>query len=169
MEQKAKFRLRLNLFDGIVLAAALLVGAFLLWQAVKPQGSAEVIPTADTTTATVQYTLRFQRWAEGTSSLIEPGDQLYDNIKNFAMGEVVSAQAVPAEMAVLDQNERRQVQAVLEGFEDVLVTVRATCTASDGSIVVGGGYEVRAGATAYVKGQGYMGSGPIVSVEEVQK
>ena len=31
-----KFRLRLNLFDGIVLVLALAVGAFLLWRAVKP-------------------------------------------------------------------------------------------------------------------------------------
>lgn len=170
MEQnKPKFRLRLNLFDGIVLAAALLAGAFLLWQAVKPQGSAEVIPSADTTTSTVQYTVRLQRCAEGTSSLIEPGDQLFDNIKNFSMGQVVSAQAVPAEMAVLDQVNRRQVQATLEGFEDILVTVQSACTASDESIVVGGGYEVRAGAAAYVRGEGYMGSGTIVSVEEVQK
>lgn len=170
MEQNTqRFRLKLNLFDGIVLAAALLVGAFLLWKAVKPQVSAEVIPTADTTTSTVQFTVRFQRWAEGTSHLIEPGDQLYDNIKNFSIGQVVSAQAVPSETSVLDQVNRRQVQATLEGFEDVLVTVQSTCTASDESIVVGGGYELRAGATAYIKGQGYMGSGPIVSVEEVKK
>ena len=37
MEQKTpKFRLRLNLFDGIVLVLALAVGAFLLWNAMKP-------------------------------------------------------------------------------------------------------------------------------------
>lgn len=167
MEQKANFRLRLNLFDGIVLAAALLVGAFLLWRAVRPQGAAEALPMAGA--STVQYTIRFQRWAEGTSSLIEPGDQLYDNIKNYAIGQVVSARAVPAETPVLDHANRRQVIATLEGFEDVLVTVEAPCTTSDEAIVVGGGYELRSGATAYIKGQGYMGSGPIVSVEEVEK
>ena len=37
MEQNTpKFRLRLNLFDTIVLVLALAVGAFLLWRAVKP-------------------------------------------------------------------------------------------------------------------------------------
>ena len=169
MEQRAKFRLRLNLFDAIVLAAALLVGAFLLWRAFRPQGASDGLSAVNPGASTVQYTLRFQRWAEGTSHLIEPGDQLYDNIKNFSIGEVVSAQAVPAEMPVLDHENGRQVQAVMEGFEDVLVTVQAPCTASDEKIVVGGGYEVRAGASAYVKGQGYMGSGPIVSVEEVAK
>lgn len=168
MEQKSNFRLRLNLFDGIVLAAALLVGAFLLWRAARPQKAAEGSPAA-ASSSTVQYTLRFQRWAEGTSYLIEPGDQLYDNIKNFEIGQVVSARAVPSETLVLDHANHRQVLATLEGFEDVLVTVEAPCTASDEAIVVGGGYELRSGTTAYVKGQGYMGSGPIISVEEVEK
>ena len=41
MEQNTpKFRLRLNLFDTIVLVLALAVGAFLLWRAVKPAAPA---------------------------------------------------------------------------------------------------------------------------------
>ena len=36
-ENKYKFRLRLNLFDGIILVVALAVAAVLLWMAVKPQ------------------------------------------------------------------------------------------------------------------------------------
>ena len=46
MEQnKPKFRLRLNLFDALVLVAVLAVGAFLLWNALKPQAPVEVMPT----------------------------------------------------------------------------------------------------------------------------
>lgn len=62
-----KFRLRLNLFDGIVLVLALAVGALLLWMSLKPsagdQGTAS-------TASTVRYTVRFQRWPEGTSEII---------------------------------------------------------------------------------------------------
>ncbi len=169
MEQnKPKFRLRFNLFDAAVLVIALLAGAFLLWRAVKPQVSPEASPISSHA-STVRYTIRFQRWAPGTSYLIEPGDQLFDNIKKYSIGQVVSVQAVPSEMPVLDQVNRRQVQAVLEGYEDVLVTVEATCTSTEESLVVGGGYTLLVGTTAYVKGQGYMGSGPIVALEEVQK
>ena len=40
MEQhNQKFRLRLNLFDAIVLIIALAVGAFVLWNALKPQAA----------------------------------------------------------------------------------------------------------------------------------
>ena len=142
MEQNTpKFRLRLNLFDTIVLVLALAVGAFLLWRAVKPAG---------------------------TSEIIQPGDRIADNIKNYEVGHVVSAQAVPALVQTPDRESRRWVWAELEGFEDVLVTVEAPCTVSDKAFTVGGGYEVRVGTIGFLRGEGYMGSGPIVAVEEVQ-
>ena len=63
MEQNTpKFRLRLNLFDTIVLVLALAVGAFLLWRAVKPAAPVQADPTA---TSTIRYTVRFQRWIPG--------------------------------------------------------------------------------------------------------
>lgn len=91
-ENKYKFRLRLNLFDGIILVVALAVAAVLLWMAVKPQA---VSNESSTAAATVRYTIRFQRWIEGTSSIIQPGDKLVDNIKNNELGQVVSTQGGP--------------------------------------------------------------------------
>lgn len=157
------FRLRLNLFDAVVLIAALAVGAFLLWNAFKPAPSVEVTPQSD---SVVRYTVRFQRWREGTSHLIQPGDQIADNVKNYQIGQVVSAQAEPALVQVLDQEGRRYVQAELEGYEDVLVTIQAPCTVTDGAITVGGGFDIRVGNTVYLKGEGYMGSGPVVALEQ---
>lgn len=85
-ENKYKFRLRLNLFDGVILVVALAVAAVLLWMAVKPQA---VSNESSTAAATVRYTIRFQRWIEGTGSIIQPGDKLVDNIKNNELGQVV--------------------------------------------------------------------------------
>lgn len=166
MEQnKPKFRLRLNLFDGIVLVLALAVAAFLLWRAMKPDAPIQADPAA---TSTVRYTVRFQRWIPGTSSLVRPGDQIADNIKNYEVGEVVSVQAVPALLRVVDGENRRWVWAEVEGCEDVLVTIEAPCTVSDAAITVGGGYEIRVGAAGFFRGEGYMGSGLIVDLEEVR-
>ena len=125
MEQNTpKFRLRLNLFDGIILIAALAVGAFLLWNAGKPQ----------------------------------------------AASQVVSTETAPAEMTSLDHKNRIYRQAIVEGYEDILVTVQAPCAIVNGSIQVGGGFDLRVGTTVYIKGPGYMGSGPIVSIQrEVAK
>lgn len=164
MEQN-KFRLRLNLFDGVVLVLALLVGTFLLWNALKPAAPAadENTPAAQTTT--VRYTVRFQKWLDGTSELIQPGDKLVDNIKNYEMGTVVSAQAVPVQSLQLDHDSREYILAGLEGYQDVLVTVESPCTADNESVTTSGGYALRVGATAYIRGEGYMASGPITSIE----
>jgi len=164
MEQNTSgFRLRLNLFDGIIILLALAAGAFLAWSTLKPAVPAAPDPG---TQSTVRYTVRFQRWATGTSALIGENDQIADNIKNFEIGRVVAVEAVPALMQVLDHENHRYVWAEAEDFEDVLVTIEAPCVVTDESITVGGGYQVRTGAMAYLKGEGYLGSGPIVSVEQ---
>jgi hypothetical protein len=163
MEQNTpKFRLRLNLFDGIVLILVLAVGAFLLWTALKPETP---VAGPSTTSSTVRYTVRFQKWIEGTGALVEPGDKLVDNIKNYELGSVVSSEVVPAQSLQLDHNSRSYVLTTIPGYEDVLVTVEAPCTISNESITLGGGYALRVGSIAYIRGEGYMASGPITSIE----
>lgn len=163
MEQNNyKFRLRLNLFDGIILVLALAVGAFLLWTALKPAAQTE---SPVVSTSTVRYTVRFLRWPEGNGQLIQEGDQLIDSIKNYQLGNVLSYETVPATTQVLDQVNGRYVLAEISGFEDILVTVEAPCTMSDQGIILDGGYELRVGSTAYIKGEGYMASGPVISIE----
>ena len=161
-ENKYKFRLRLNLFDGIILVVALAVAAVLLWMAVKPQA---VSNESSTAAATVRYTIRFQRWIEGTSSIIQPGDKLVDNIKNNELGQVVSTQAVPAQTQLLDQESHSYVLADVPGYEDILVTVEAPCTVSEEAAILGSNFRLRVGSTAYIRGEGYMASGPIISIE----
>lgn len=165
MEQNTqRFRLKLNLFDGIVLLLAVAAAAFLLWRAMRPEAPVQADPTE---TSTVRYTVRFRRWAQGTGEVIREGDRIADNIKNYEVGHVVSAEVVPDLTQVLDTRNRRFVWAEAEGFEDVLVTIEAPCVVTDEAITVDGGYEIRVGATAYLRGEGYMGSGPIVAIEEV--
>lgn len=169
MEQNnGKFRLKLNLFDTIVLVAALAVGAFLLWNAFKPAASAPSGESASTS-ATVRYTIRFQRLMEGTGSLIQPGDALVDTIKNYKLGNVVAVEIVPAEYQILDQESREYVLTTISGYEDALVTVESACTASSDTLLLDGGYTLRVGATTYIRGEGYMGSGPIISIEREEQ
>lgn len=164
MEER-KFRLKLNLFDGVVILLAAAAALFLLWRAARPEVPVQPDPE---TTATIRYTVRIQRWEPGTSGLIREGDQISDNIKNYEVGRVVSAQAVPAQSLVLDIPNQRFVRTEIDGLEDVLLTIEAPCVVTDTAIVVGGGYEVRVGAAVYLRGEGYMGSGPIIAIEEVR-
>ena len=158
-------RFRLNLFDGIVLLLAAAVAVFLLWRMVGPEIPVQSDPAA---TSTVRYTVRFQRWAPGTSHIIEAKDRIVDNIKNYEVGHVVSAEVAPAKAQMLDVENQRYIWVELDEFEDVLVTIEAPCVITDAAITVGGGYELRVGSTGYFKGAGYMGSGPIVAIEEVR-
>ena len=120
MEQNNhKFRLRLNLFDAIILVAVLLVGAAAAWIGLRSGG--ETAPTA----APVRYTVMFQKMKEGESALIQPGDQLEDAVKNYQMGSVVSVEARPAEVQVLDQERQVYVNAVLEGMRTYMSRWRA--------------------------------------------
>lgn len=165
MEAKTpKFRLRLNLFDGIVLLAALLVGAFLLWNALKP----EPAPSADVpavTNTTVRYTVRVQRFPEGTGDLIQVGDELVDNIKNYKLGKVVATEIVPTTTLVMNHDEGKYQLSEVPGVEDILVTLETTCPENDSAIILDGGYTLRVGVTTYIRGKGYMASGPVIAIE----
>ena len=166
MEQNTpKFRFKLNLFDGIVILLAAAVAAFLLWRAVRPAVSVQPDRAA---ASTVRYTVRFQQWEPGSSKAIGEGDRIFDNIKNYEAGRVVSAEAIPATSQALDIWSNRYVWMEVEGFEDVLVTIESPCEVTDAAITVGGGYELRVGGSCFLKGEGYMGSGPIVAIEEVR-
>ena len=162
MEQNnTKFRLRLNLFDAVILIAVLLVGAALIWLRTQSSGEEAASPAAQS----VQYTIRFQLIKEGNGALVQPGDQLIDTVKNYHLGTVVSTEIVPSTVQVLNQETRRYEDAVLEGYEDVLVTVASTCTDNGQSLILDSGYDFRVGQVTYVRGPGYMGSGPVVDIQ----
>lgn len=165
MEQK-KFRLRLNLFDGIVLVLALAVGAFLLWTAIKPEVPEEVVPVS---TSSVRYTVRLQHCILGTSELIEVGDELADNIKNYVVGKVAAVEKVPDRRRILDRENLRIIWVETDQFEDILLTLEAPCQITDSAITLDGGFQLRVGNTVHLRGIGYMGSGPVVAIEEAVK
>ena len=159
-----KFRFRLNLFDGIVLVAALAVAAFLGYKTLKPAAPAED-PAAPVTSRGV-YTVRFQKMIEGTETLVEPGDKLTDNIKNYNLGTVLSTEAKPARTRVVDEFGKQVLMAEIPGHVDLYVTVRSdAATLGDNAVVLDGGYNLRVNTTAYIKGEGYMASGPVVAIE----
>lgn len=163
MEQK--FRFKLNLFDGIVLVLALCVGAFLGYSYLKPAPA----PTEETSvvaTSTLRYTIKFQKMIEGTETLVEPGDKLVDNIKNYNLGTVVATEVIPCTTRVEDHVNKQVVRAEIPGHVDLLVTVETdSAVLGDDAVVLDGGYKLRVNTTAYIKGEGYMASGPVMSIE----
>ena len=160
-----KFRFKLNLFDGIVLVLALCVGAFLGYTYLKPT-PAPAEEAGVVTTSTVRYTVKFQKMMEGTETLVEPGDQLIDNIKNYKLGTVVATEVLPCTTRVEDHVNKQVVRAEVDDHVDLLVTVESDrATLGSDAVVLDGGYKLRVNTTAYIKGEGYMASGPIMFIE----
>jgi hypothetical protein len=163
MEQNTpKFRLRMNLFDGIVLTLALCVGAFLVWNVLRPEPVEEtLLPTS-----TVRYVVRFNKMIEGTETLVEPGDVLIDNVKNRNMGTVISTETHPHTVRTVDEENKKLVMAEVPGYVDLFVTVESnSAVINDNCVVLDGGYTLRANTYAYIRGEGYMASGPILVIE----
>ena len=163
MEENKGYRLKLNLFDGIVILAALAVGAVLLYMNLKPAA-----PAGDTSTpaaATTQYTIRLQKTLPGTGELIEAGDALVDVVKNFELGTVVSATVMPATDSIINEEAKAYVTAEIPGYEDIEIVVESSVTYGEENILVGSGYKLRVGEKIYVRGPGYLGSGEVYAIE----
>ena len=163
MEENKGFRLKLNLFDGIVILAALAVAAVLLYMNLKPAA-----PAGDTSapaTATTQYTIRLQKTLPGTGELIEAGDALVDVVKNFELGTVVSATVMPATDSIINEEAKAYVTAEIPGYEDIEIVVESSVTYGEENILVGSGYKLRVGEKIYVRGPGYLGSGEVYAIE----
>lgn len=163
MEENKGFRLKLNLFDGIVILAALAVGAVLLYMNLKPAA-----PAGDTSApaaATTQYTIRLQKTLPGTGDLIESGDALVDVVKNFELGTVVSATVMPATDSIINEEAKAYVTAEIPGYEDIEIVVESSVTYGEENILVGSGYKLRVGEKIYVRGPGYLGSGEVYAIE----
>lgn len=113
-DNKKPFRLRMNLFDGIVLVIILAVGLFLLWTQFRPEeepASSEWVP--------VRYSVRLNQVLEGTSELIQPGDPLEYTLEDAQLGTVVSVESAPCITTGLDEEALTTISSVLPGYESV--------------------------------------------------
>ena len=163
MEQnERRFRLKLNLFDGIVILVALAVAAVLLYMQMKPAPTDESGAPAS---ATMQYTVRLLETIPGTGDLVKPGDKLRDVVKNYDLGVVVSSRVMPATDSIIDEDTNSYVTAEIPGREDVEIIIEANATYGDESVLVGSGYAVRVGDEIFVRGPGYLGSGEVWAIE----
>lgn len=160
-QRQEKFRLRLNLFDSIVLILALAAGAFLLWNALKPRGAEPEQAEA----SAIRYTICLQRCVPGTLEAVAEGARLTDSIRNYEIGNVVSAWSAPAKEFAVDSVNKRWTLAEIDGYEDVFLSVAAEGTVSESAVTLSSGYLLRTGANAYIQGDGFLGSGYIYAIE----
>ncbi len=161
MEQNKKFRLRLNLFDGIVLVLALIVGGVLAFHYLTP----EEVTVSVVQTKTATYTIRLRNTVPEIVDQIQPGDQLEDAVKNLDLGTVVSVSATPSPTVVLDESTLTYLEQVHPYYMDVDIVVTCPATVTEDQILLTSSYRIRGDETIYVRGPGYLGSGIVLSID----
>ena len=161
MEQTNRpFRLRLNLFDLLVLAVILAAGLFTLWTMFRPEPEAE---NADW--VTVRYSIHINQVLEGTSELIQPGDPLEYTLEPAQLGTVVSIEPGPCLTYWVDEETLTTRQSVVPGYESIDLVVDAQCQEEDYCLRAGGTIVLRAGGLLYIRGPQFAAVGTITDIE----
>ena len=159
-ENKKPFRLRLNLFDGIVLVFILAVGLFFLWSRFRPEPE-----SSGADWVTVRYSVRLSQVLEGTADLIQPGDPLEYTLEPAQLGTVVSVESSPCVVSGLDEENKTAIQEVLPGYESVDLVVEAQCEEEDYCLRAGGVVVLRTNGTLYIRGPKFAAVGIITEIE----
>ncbi|MDR0906259.1 MAG: DUF4330 domain-containing protein [Oscillospiraceae bacterium] len=162
-EQKpVKFKLRVNIFDVIIIVAAIAAGFLLLRLSNADGGGGTALNPG--TAVTARYTLELGNLPVGMPELIKPGDKLTDVILKRAIGSVVSVTSSPYYMTSRDLYTGDMILTAVPEREAAYIIVEIAAIDS-GSEVAAGGFPVRAGTQLTVSGPGYSGVGMIVDVE----
>ena len=152
-------KFKINVFDIVVVVVVLLV--LVVGYAFMNRGSGNVAAA----TKTMRYKIEITEKPVGFSELVEVGDTITDNIKNYTMGKVVAVETEPYTDIVEDYEHGRYAEGSTDGLENVIITIEAQVSESESSLIVGGNYVVKAGKEIAVKGEGYAGTGHIISIE----
>lgn len=156
-EQKIK---RFNLLDAVIILIVLIAGIV----GYKFLNKNEAL---DVNTQKVVYQVRTTESELEVYDKIAVNSDIYDSVKNYYIGKVINKERVSSTREVLDEKNEKYNVAEVNGKTDIILTIEANATTTDKDIIVGSGYTIKVGNSAYVKGKGYAGIGYIVSIERL--
>ena len=154
----ANKKFKINVFDAVVVAVVIIV--LIAAYAFMNRGGDTVVATKK-----LRYKIEITEKPVGFSELIEVGDRITDNIKNYHMGTVVAIETEPYKDIFEDYENGRYAEGETDELETVVLTLEADVTETESSLIVGGNYVVKAGKEIAVKGEGYAGTGHVISIE----
>ena len=163
MEDKSpnrRIKIKLNLFDIVIICLALAAAAVFYF--VTSGSGVSDIASAE---SVVRYTITLDDAVEGTGAMVETGDELVDNIKNYNIGTVISVEYSQSTALVENYTTGGLVDSPVPGRERIVINVEASAVETARNITIGGGFVVRAGNSVSIVGPGYAGAGYITHVE----
>jgi len=150
-EKKWKF----NVFD-IVIILVVLGLAFVAYQLTRH--------TKNVDTVSQTYQVELQECPEGLSKNVIVGTKIADSVKNYEMGTITKVDVSPSLKLGENRIDGGYNESVVEGAEDIVLTVEAQVANSDTELRVASGYVIKAGKEAMVRGSGFAGKGYVITV-----
>jgi hypothetical protein len=156
---KQKRKLKLNLFDIIIIAAAI-VAAVVFLRVTSPGGA--VLATAKT--VTLRYVVELANMPEGTAARIAVGDKVVDKVEKHELGAVAEVSVAPDRVMTRDNDTGRHFLTIRPTRETATLTIEVVATDTDRALTTGG-FELRVGTSVSVTGPGWSGVGYIVAMD----
>lgn len=158
MEETKK--LKISIFD-IVIVAVVIVAAFAVFMLLKPKD----VKVAAPATVPVEFTVELVQVPKGAAGLIEPGDAVRDSTRNYDIGTVVSHEVLPYTVQVADEENLTVKNAVMDRYDNILLTIRSDMLTGGTALTTESGYQVTVGTKVYLAGPCYAGTGYVIAID----
>lgn len=159
MEENKK-KWKISIFD-VVIVAAVLIAAFAVFMLLKPKD----VKVAAPTTVPTEFTVELVQVPKGAADLIEPGDAVRDSTRNYDIGTVVSHEVLPYTVQVADEENLTVKNAVMDRYDNILLTIRSNMLTGGTALTTESGYQVTVGTKVYLAGPCYAGTGYVIAID----
>ena len=159
--EKRKIKLRLNLFDIIFIACAVIAAVLIVVFSNRTSGG---VLNISGTQELVEYSIDLQDMRDDTAYLIKPGDTLIDKVEKRTLGTVVSVEVRPHKEPQRNLLTGERVISETPGRLDATVVVSALATVTESQISVDG-LVIRVGTWISVNGPTYHSAGFIAGMK----
>ena len=157
---ETKFKKKFNIIDLLIILAAIIIGFI----GIKFLRKTEVIAPQ---TVKVTYTYRSDEEEPEIANMIEENTEIYDSIKNYYMGKVIKKETIPATRDLYDEDSKAYKSSVVEGKENMILTIEADAIIQGKDILVDNQYDIKVGNQTFIKGKGFASRGYIIGVERI--
>ena len=159
MEQENK-KLKISVFD-VIIVAAVIVAAAAVFMLLKPKD----VKVAAPTTVPTEFTVELVQVPKGAADLIQPGDAIRDSARNYDIGTVVSHEVQPYTVQVADEENLTVKNAVLDRYDNILLTIQANMLTGGTALTAESGYQITVGTKVYLAGPCYAGTGYVIAID----
>lgn len=159
MEENKK-KWKISIFD-IIIVAVVLIAAFAVFMLLKPKD----VKVAAPTTVPTEFTVELVQVPKGAADLIEPGDAVRDSTRNYDIGTVVSHEVLPYTVQVADEENLTVKNAVMDRYDNILLTIRSNMLTGGNALTTESGYQVTVGTKVYLAGPCYAGTGYVIAID----